>query len=119
MSWNRNKQGKRPKYGNKKVTYEGHNFDSTKERDRYIDLKLMQRAGLISELELQPKWVLMPTTRIGGKTQRVTTYSADFSYVKDGVKVVEDVKSEATKTDVYKLKRKLMYVVHGIEVMEV
>lgn len=126
------KQWNTPKYHNQKVTVDGIEFDSTHEKNRYLRLKMMQSAGMIHGLELQKKFVLIPTQRepdtIGkrggrhkGKViERETVYIADFTYyTKDGEFVVEDVKSPATKTPQYILKRKLMLYVHGIRVKEV
>lgn len=120
------------KYHNHRVEMDGYTFDSTKERNRYAELKLMQKAGMIYGLELQKKFTLIPTQREpdtvgkrGGKhrgkvIERETVYIADFTYyTKDGELVVEDVKSPATKTPQYLIKRKLMLYVHGIRVKEV
>ena len=126
------KQWNTPKYHNTKVKVDGIEFDSTHEKNRYLRLKMMQSAGMIHGLELQKKFVLIPTQREpdtigkrGGKhkgkvIERETVYIADFTYyTKDGEFVVEDVKSPATKTPHYILKRKLMLYVHGIRVKEV
>ena len=102
------------KYKNKKVILEGIKFDSIKESKRYIELKLLHDARQIAHLELQPKFLLQPNFehKYQGK-QRDITYIADFSYYipEDGdefaQRVVEDVKSPATKTDVYRVKRKM------------
>ena len=113
------------KYNAKKTEADGKVFDSQKEANRYVELKLMQRAGLIKDLRLQQKFCLIPTIEgaRGGVKQRATYYIADFEYwEKKGdrwVHVVEDVKSPATKTAVYRLKKKLMYWRHGIEIREV
>jgi hypothetical protein len=113
------------KYGNRKTVVDGITFDSKKEADRYIELKYMERAGLIRCLELQPKYCLIPTLEgSNGKiAQRAVYYRADFEYLeKDGNgwrRVVEDVKSPATKTQVYLLKKKLMRWRLGIEIREV
>ena len=48
------------KYGNTKVTVDGHTFDSKREYNRYCELKLMERAGLIKDLEMQKKFELIP-----------------------------------------------------------
>jgi len=102
------------KYKNKKVILEGIKFDSIKESKRYIELKLLQKVGEIGHLELQPKFILaLPFEHKYAGNQRGITYIADFSYYvpEDGdefaYRVVEDVKSPATKTDVYRVKRKL------------
>ena len=113
------------KYGNRKTMLDGILFDSKKEASRYAELKLMQRAGVIRDLVLQPKYCLIPTIEgsRGGVKQRATYYIADFEYwEKNGdcwKRVVEDVKSPATKTALYKLKKKLMLWRHGVEIKEV
>lgn len=96
------------KYGNKKVIVDGHKFDSQKEALRYKELKLMERAGVIKDLELQPTSELIPTIRTEHETLRKTIYKADFKYfdVNADHEVVEDVKG--FKTDVYKLKKKML-----------
>lgn len=106
------------KYRNVKVSFDGIEFDSAHERDRYAELKLLERAGAISDLKLQPVFELVPAIKENGRVvQRAVTYRADFSYVKDGRLVVEDAKG--VKTDVYKIKKKLMRFVHGIVIEEV
>ena len=81
------------KYNNKKTTIDGIKFDSKGEARRYEELKLLERAGAISELELQPKFELQPTFRKNGKTHRAITYTADFKYIDDkGKTIIEDFK---------------------------
>lgn len=106
------------KYGNRKIVRDGIEFDSIKECQRYCELKLMQRAGVISDLKMQVPFELIPTQRIDGKVvERATNYIADFVYQQDGQKVVEDTKGFRTKD--YILKRKLMLWIHGIRIREV
>ena len=93
------------KYGNKKVLIDGIKFDSMAEGRRYKELKLMQRAGIIKELELQPKFLLQESFKKNGKTYRKVEYIADFQYKENGKVVIEDVKGK--KTDIFKLKHKL------------
>ena len=96
------------KYKNKKVMVDGIKFHSMKEARRYSELKLLERGGAITDLVLQPKFLLIPTIRREGyKTEEVTYYIADFAYTekKTGKEVVEDVKGYKTK--VYQLKKKL------------
>lgn len=95
------------KYHNKKTTIDGIIFDSKKEANRYCELKLMEKAGLIKDLELQPKFELIPTQKKHGKTYRKTTYKADFKYfdVEANEIIVEDVKGFKTKE--FRLKEKL------------
>jgi hypothetical protein len=106
------------KYNNKKVTYDGIIFDSTKEARRYQMLKLLLRAGAISDLRLQVPYELIPAQYINGKcVERAVKYIADFVYTENGKEVVEDAKG--VRTDTYKIKRKLMLYVHGIKIKEV
>lgn len=107
------------KYGNKKVWFDGMEFDSIRERDRYLELKLLQRAGEISELDTQVKFELIPSQRYDGKVvERPVTYIADFVYKdKLGNVVVEDAKGH--RTTEYILKRKMMLYFLGIRVREV
>ena len=103
------------KYNNKKVIVDGIPFHSIKEANRYKELKLLERAGKIKDLELQPKYELIPTTKTNSGTIRKVSYYADFRYIdtQTGKEVVEDVKGY--KTEVYKLKRKmLLYKYRGI-----
>lgn len=97
-------------------------FDSRKEARRYDELRLLERAHQISDLQRQVKFVLIPAQRDpkGKLIERQCYYVADFTY-KDssGRLVVEDAKSEATRTPVYVVKRKLMLWVHGIRVREI
>ena len=122
------------KYGNRKVMVDGIKFDSQHEAERYQELKLLLRAGKIKDLQLQVKFVLIPTQhenypRYSGKTgkrlkdgQRVvekeTYYLADFVYRNTaGELVVEDAKG--VRTEGYIMKRKLMLERHGIRIQEV
>ena len=112
------------KYGNRKTEIDGLEFDSKKEAQRYWELKLLQRAGVISGLELQKEFELIPTQRIDGKVvERACKYKADFAYKKDGKLVVEDVKGYRDPASAayakFTIKRKLMLYVHGIKIIEV
>jgi hypothetical protein len=98
------------KYRNQPITLDGISFPSKKEAARWIELRLLQKAGLISELRRQVKYDLA----VNGV--KICAYWADFVYISDGLVVVEDVKSEATKTPVFKLKSKLMKALMGIDV---
>lgn len=93
------------KYRNKKVIVEDYVFDSIEESRRYKELKLLLRAGQISNLELQPHFVLQDSFKKNGKTYRKIEYIADFKYIENGKTIVEDVKG--MQTDVFKLKHKL------------
>lgn len=101
------------KYGNRKLTApDGQKFDSVKEYHRWGCLRLLERAGAISNLKRQVKYELIPK-QVG---ERACNYIADFTYMEDGRLVVEDVKG--VKTDAYKIKKKLMLWVHGIRIRE-
>lgn len=98
------------KYHNTKTVADGIKFDSKLEAERYAQLKILERAGVIMELELQPSFDLLPSFRKNGKTWRKTVYKADFRYIlaKDDRIIIEDVKgSTAVITDVFRLKQKL------------
>ena len=98
------------KYSNRKVEVDGITFHSKKEGKRYQDLSILEKAGMIQALELQPRYTMVINDR------KVTTYVADFRYTEDGKTVVEDTKG--FKTDVYKLKKKLMLALYDIEIKE-
>ena len=94
------------KYKAKKTVVDGITFDSKKEAARYVELKMMERAGEITDLELQPKFTLQKKYKNGvGKAIREVYYIADFQYKQNGETVIEDVKG--MRTDVYKLKKKM------------
>lgn len=113
MSSEVEKPKKKNKYGNKKVVVDGYKFDSKKEANRYFELKMLQLAGEISGLKLQEPFEL----QVEGK--KVAKYIADFVYIRKGQQVVEDVKSSATrKLSTYRLKKKLMFAIHGITIVE-
>lgn len=123
------------KYRNKKITAGGLVFDSKREYNRYRELLLLEKAGEISNLRRQVKFVLIPAQyeksperytrgkhkgelRPGVLLERECSYIADFVYIDaDGQKVVEDVKGVKTKD--YIIKRKLMLYVHKIKIKEV
>lgn len=97
------------KFGNKKVVIDGIEFDSSFEASRYGELKLMQKAGAITNLELQPRFTLIDGFKRGGKKIRATEYVADFRYTEKGRSIVEDTKSSIVEKDsTYRLKRKLL-----------
>lgn len=93
------------KYNNKKTQVDMYIFDSILEARRYKQLALLKKANKISNLELQPHFLLQEGFRKNGKTYRKIEYIADFQYEKNGQVVVEDVKGK--ETEVFKLKRKL------------
>jgi hypothetical protein len=106
--------GKQNKYHNKKVVIDGITFDSVKEGSRWQELKLLEKAGEIVGLTRQVKIELVPKSNLF----RASYYVADFVYFDKrlGKTIYEDVKG--MKTDVYKLKKKILYWRHGIEIKE-
>ena len=108
---------KQNKYHNKKVIYDGIKFDSTKEKNRYIGLKQLEKLGVIQNLQRQVKYELQPSFKLNKKTIRSITYVADFVYIQDGVEVIEDVKGMRTKE--YLLKKKLFEYKYQKEIKEI
>ena len=121
------------KYRNEKVTFQGMSFDSKKELQRYLFLVDAERRGVISDLQRQVKFELIPAiteeyvehlkTKDKVKTRTVqsaVTYICDFTYLKDDKIVIEDVKSSPSLvTKEYRLKKKMMLAIHGLIVKEV
>lgn len=104
------------KYHAKRCEMDGYAFDSHAEMQRYRDLKLMQAAGVIRQLEVHPSFDLMV------QGVRIGRYVADFAYqdrASRWARKVEDVKSKPTMTAVYRIKKKLMLALHGVEIVEV
>lgn len=113
-----------PKYHSKKTIVDGITFDSRKEANRWMELKLLERAGEISHLKRQVKYELIPAqkdydweSKKDKVVERACTYIADFVYEEKGETIVEDTKG--FKTPDYIIKRKLMLYVHGIRIKEV
>ena len=110
------------KYGAKKVFIDGEVFDSRKEYYRWCDLRLLERAGKISELKRQVKYMLVPGQRdeAGKLIEREVSYIADFEYIQDGKKIVEDTKGykRGAAYQLFTIKRKLMLYKFGIRVKE-
>lgn len=131
---------RRRKYGNTKVIMDGIQFDSKREAARYQELRLLERAGRISGLQTQVKYVLIPTQREasfevyksgpnkgrrkpGKVLECECSYIADFVYDQDGDTVVEDVKGYRDPASAgyakFVIKRKLMLERYGIRIKEV
>lgn len=123
---------KKNKYLNRKVTINGETFASQKEYKRFCELSLLQRAGAITDLQKQVKFVLIPAQyetyeRYGkngkrlkdGKkcVERGVDYVADFVYKENGKTVVEDTKGMRTKD--YIIKRKLFRIKYGFGIKEI
>ena len=116
------------KYNSRKVTVDGIEFDSKKEARRFCELRLLEKAGQITDLERQVKFVLIPAqyepdtigkrggVKRGKLIERECCYVADFVYTENGKKVVEETKGFKTKDFI--IKRKLMLYMHGIRLNE-
>lgn len=108
----------RSRYSNKKTTLFNIIFDSQGEAERYARLRERAESGEITGLCVQPTFELQPKFKRGKKTIRAITYTADFEYVENGVRVVEDYKGKAkarkgkkartTETPEFRLKAKLL-----------
>ena len=119
------------KYGNHKVTIDGETFDSKHEANRYLELKMLEKAGKISLLQRQKKFLLVPAQyepdtvgprggKIKGKLiEKEISYYADFVYFDEEEKdfVVEDAKG--VRTPEYVIKRKLLLWLKGYRIKEV
>ncbi len=108
----------RSKYRAQPTEVDGIRFHSKAEARRYSELKLLEKAGEVKELELQPEFPLYAPSKSWGKHELVCTYVADFRYRQGprGVLVIEDVKG--MKTPVYRLKKKWFQAQYGIEITE-
>ncbi len=108
----------RAKFGNKKTPVDGILFDSAKEANRYGILKMLLRAGKITDLECQPVfeiYIQRDTERI-----RIGDFTPDFRYYTNGECIVEDVKGgKATKTTDYQLRKKLTEAIYSIVITEI
>jgi hypothetical protein len=111
------KPKKKSKYNNKKVVIDGFKFDSGREGERYLELKLMQKAGIISNLELQVPFILAPSCVLDGRKKPPLKYIADFVYDENGCAVICDVKGKITP--LYRVKKHLMKTVLGLEINEI
>lgn len=108
------------KYNAQKTTVDGITYDSRKEAQRAQELRLMLKAGIISNLREQVPYELIPAQKneYGKVIERAVVYKADFVYDDEkGKTVVEDTKGVRTKE--YIIKRKLMLYEYGIRISEV
>lgn len=103
------------KYKAIKTMIDGITFDSKHEAKRYQELKLMERAKVIKNLQWQVPYVLIDKSKYG----REIKYIADFVYEENGEIVVEDTKSKATRTPLYKLKKRLLAERYNIQIKEI
>jgi hypothetical protein len=111
------------KYRNQPVEIDGFRFSSKKEANRYCELKLLQRAGEISHLEIQPRFKLLVNgSALKYESGRQAVYIADFAYFDPSRerRIVEDVKSPATRTPLYKLKKCLVEAIYpAVKIIEI
>ena len=107
MAGNKRRNGK---FNARKTTLDGRTFDSAAEARSYAKLQIMEASGEISDLELQPKFELQPAFKdSAGKTIRAITYTADFAFVRDGKRIIVDVKGgKATQTQAFRIKWKML-----------
>ena len=125
------------KYNNKKIIVDGIKFDRKKEALRFKELKMLEKAGIISNLQRQVKYTLIPAQyertdevyakgnnkgkpKKGRLIERECAYYADFVYMQNGNTIVEDVKGyrDGQAYNLFVIKRKLMLYVHGIIIKE-
>lgn len=108
------------KYGNRRTQVDGIWFDSKGEAEHYKILKLREEAGEIHSIELQPGFRFMHKGEYlkmrskGYPNGRTIKYKADFSFIENGKRVVQDFKGY--DTDVSRLKRALVELFHGIRI---
>lgn len=129
---------KKQKYNNKKTSVNGISFDSQKEARRYQELVMLERSGLIKNLERQVKYILIPAQyetveRYGKKGQKLkdgqkllereVAYVADFVYEENGETIVEDIKGYRDPSSAgfakFIIKRKMMLYFHNIKIKEI
>ena len=103
------------KYGNIKVNTPDGVFDSKLEYNRFMQLKWLEKAGLIKDLQKQVKFILVYKSEHG----REISYVADFTYYKGDKYIVEDTKCQVTRTRLYSLKKRLMAERYGIKITEI
>ena len=103
----------RSKYHAQPTVVDGLRFDSKREAARWRELVILERAGEITTLLRQVPFVLIDKSEHGPAIK----YYADFTYMENGRYIVEDVKG--VKTDVYKIKKRLMAERYGITIREV
>lgn len=101
----------RNKYGAKPTVVDGIRFHSKRESERYSELKLLQRAGEIRDLTMQPKFPIVVND------EKICVYIADFSYIENQEIVIEDVKG--AKTALYSIKKKLVEALYDVKITEV
>jgi len=109
---------RRNKYGARKTVVDGITFDSAKEARRYMDLRILQAAGVISDLNLKERFDFV----INGRTVKMRNgqaarYTCDFTYIENGVKIIEEVKGFKVRD--YPLRRAIFEHLYGVKLREV
>lgn len=107
------------KYNSTKIKVDNIEFDSKKEANYYLKLKMLLKSGEIKDLELQKEYILQDSFKINKKTRRKITYKPDFSYISTSDNKLHIVDVKGFKTEVYKLKKKLFEYKFGVEIEEV
>ena len=107
-------KAKKNKYNARKVTVGDITYDSELEYNRHCELILLEKSGIIKNLQYHKRFILIEKNENG----REIAYEADFVYEKDGKTIVEDTKSEPTKTRLYALKKRLMLEKYGLKITE-
>lgn len=108
------------KYRARPTVVDGVRFASRREAGRWSQLRLLEMAGAIRNLERQPAYPLRITSLNGESSVVCGTYRADFRYydLTTGSVIVEDVKSPPTKTTAYRLRKRIVEVLYGIAILE-
>lgn len=101
------------KYGAIKTTVDNIVFDSRRESEYYLELKMLLRSGVIRDLEMQVDFVVI----VNGK--KICTYYADFQYVLVSTNKTITVDVKGVKTPVYRMKKKLVEALYGVKIVEV
>lgn len=94
------------------MAFDGIIFDSKREKDRYLELIMLEKANIVKDLKLQVPFILVDKSKWG----RAIKYIADFTYISNDQLVVEDCKG--FRTPVYKLKKRLFSERYGVEIKE-
>jgi hypothetical protein len=115
-TYRREAKGRAHKYGARATTVDNISFPSRREANRYTELKALLRAGKISNLEVDAQNPIIYDIEVNGL--HITNYRPDFRYYDNETKRMVVCDAKGFRTDVYRLKRKLVRAVFGIEIME-
>lgn len=114
-------EARKPRLTSRRTVVDGESFQSEREARRWCELKIEQRAGRIRDLQRQVRYPLSVNGHL------ICVYISDFTYHRGDALIVEDVKAKvitkreerATRTELYRLKKKLVAAVYGITITEV